>query len=194
MVTIKSNPAPFFVQWNIKDEKSGTLQQINANADEYKGTSNSFPRPMLVVKHNKSLENYSFRIEVENLIGFTEKVIPGKTFNDSVIMSLVQNFSINKSNHHSILTLLKMIITLDQGIILFQNIWLFYTLLRINFLGDSYENCRKTLKRPNIKLLCQTIKIMSWFCIIYRVPDCAIAIWYLYTFMCTLISKLAYYD
>lgn len=122
MVTIKSNPAPFFVQWKMKDKKSGTFQQINVNADEYKGTSNSFPRPMLVVKHNETLENYSFRIEVENIIGFTEKVIPGNTCNNSVIISLVQNFSIHKNNHYSIFTLFKMIITLDQGIILFQNI------------------------------------------------------------------------
>lgn len=120
MVTIKSNPAPFFVQWNMKDKKSETLQQIpvNVNADEYKGTSNSFPSPMLVVKHNESLENYSFRLKMENVIGFTEKVIPGNTCNNSVIMSLVQKFSIIKNNH-SILILFKMIILFDQGIILF---------------------------------------------------------------------------
>lgn len=99
MVTIKSNPAPSFVQWNMKDKKSGTVQQINVNADEYKGTSNSFPSPMLVVKHNESLENYSFRLKMKNVIGFTEKVIPGNTCNNSVIMSLVQNFSINKNKH-----------------------------------------------------------------------------------------------
>lgn len=74
-VTISSLPAPFFVQWSMKDKKSGTLQQINVNAEEYKGTSNTFPSPVLVVKHNESLENYSFRIQVENVIGFTEKNI-----------------------------------------------------------------------------------------------------------------------
>lgn len=95
MVRIKSNPAPFFVQWNMKDKKSGTLQQINVNDDEYKGTSYSFPRPMLVVKHKETLENYSFRIEIENVIGVTEKDMPGNTCNNSVINSLVQNISIH---------------------------------------------------------------------------------------------------
>lgn len=96
MITIKSNPAPFFVQWSMKDKKSGTLQQINVNADEYKGTSNSFPRPMLVVKHKETLENYRFRIEVENVIGFTEKVIPGKTCNKSVLFHLSKTFQFIK--------------------------------------------------------------------------------------------------
>lgn len=91
MVTIKSNPAPFFVQWNMKDKKSETLQQIpvNVNADEYKGTSNSFPSPMLVVKHNESLENYSFRLKMENVIGFTEKVIPDET--NPIVLKLDDN-------------------------------------------------------------------------------------------------------
>lgn len=114
MVMIKSNPAPFVVQWNMKDKKSGSLQQINVNADEYKGTSTSLPRPMLVVKHKETLENYSFQIEVENVIGFTEKVIPGNTCKNSVIVSLVKNFSIHENNHHLILTLFRVIKPLDQ--------------------------------------------------------------------------------
>lgn len=121
MVRIKSNPAPFFVQWYMKDKKSGTLQQMNVNDDEYKGTSYSFPCPMLVVKHKETLENYSFRIEVENIIGFTEKVIQGNTCNKSLIILLFQNCSILKNNHHLILTIFKMIKSLDQGMILFQN-------------------------------------------------------------------------
>lgn len=84
MVTIKSNPAPFFVKWSMKDKESETLQQINVNADEYKGTSTSFPHPMLVVKNPETLENYCFQIEAKNVIGFTDKVIPGK--NNSVII------------------------------------------------------------------------------------------------------------
>lgn len=102
MVRIKSNPAPFFVQWSMKDKKSGSLQQINVNDDKYKGTSYSFPRPMLVVKHKDTLENYSFRIEVENVIGFTEKIIPGNKCNNCVIMSFPQKFLIHKDNHSSL--------------------------------------------------------------------------------------------
>lgn len=84
MVTIKSNPAPFFVKWSMKDKESETLQQINVNADEYKGTSTSFPHPMLVVKNPETLKNYCFQIEAKNVIGFTDKVIPDK--NNSVII------------------------------------------------------------------------------------------------------------
>lgn len=98
-MTISSLPAPFFVQWSMEDKKSGTsgtLQQINVNAEEYKGTSNSFPRPVLVVKHNESFKNYSFRIQVENVIGFTEKIMPGNTCTNGLSISLVQNFSMQK--------------------------------------------------------------------------------------------------
>lgn len=91
-MTISSLPSPFFVQWSMKDTKSGTLQQVNVNAEEYKGTSNSFPCPVLVVKHNESLKNYSFRIQVENVIGFAEQIIPGNTCTNCINISLVQNF------------------------------------------------------------------------------------------------------
>lgn len=109
MVRIKSNPAPHFVQWSMKDKKSGTLQQINVNDDEYRGTSYSFPRPLLVVKHKETLKNYSFRIEVQNVIGYTEKVMPGNICKNGVISLLLQNFLIHQYNRHLILTVLKMI-------------------------------------------------------------------------------------
>lgn len=111
MITIKSNPAPFLVKWSMKDKESETLQQINVNADEYKGTSTSFPHPMLVVKNPETLENYCFQIKAKNVIGFTEKVIPGKN-NSVIIKNTFFIFFNSLNNHHSNSTLLR---SLDSG-------------------------------------------------------------------------------
>lgn len=76
-MTIKSVPVPHLVQWNVKEEHSKTFQQINVNAAEYKGTSDSFPHPVLVLNHIKKIENYIFEIEVQNRIGEVKREIPG---------------------------------------------------------------------------------------------------------------------
>lgn len=76
-LTIKAVPVPHFVQWSIKENNSATFQPINVNAVEYKGTSESFPHPMLVLKHRGILENCSIKIEVHNRIGEVNKRIPG---------------------------------------------------------------------------------------------------------------------
>lgn len=76
-MTIKSVPVPHFVKWSIKENNSNTFEPINVNAAEYIGTSNSFPHPVLVVKHLEKLDNCIFEIEVKNRIGKVKKVISG---------------------------------------------------------------------------------------------------------------------
>ncbi|XP_052708658.1 uncharacterized protein LOC128183596 [Crassostrea angulata] len=74
-VTIKSIPEPFFVQWRKREKNSDRFQPINVNADEFKGSSCSFPHPVLVVKQREQLENFTFQIKIENFIGTCEKTI-----------------------------------------------------------------------------------------------------------------------
>lgn len=76
-MTIKSVPVPNAVQWRMIENGSDTFEPINVNASEYKGTSNTFPHPVLVIKHVEKIENCSFEIEVKNLIGTVKKRIPG---------------------------------------------------------------------------------------------------------------------
>lgn len=68
-MTIKSIPVPNYVQWKEKRNNSNTYELLNLNDAEFKGTSNSFPHPLLVLRHKETLNNYSFKIEVQNLIG-----------------------------------------------------------------------------------------------------------------------------
>lgn len=68
-MTIKSVPVPNYVQWEKKRNNSNTYELLNLNDAEFKGTSNSFPHPLLVLRHKETLNNYSFRIEVQNLLG-----------------------------------------------------------------------------------------------------------------------------
>lgn len=78
-MTIRSIPVPHFVQWSMKGNDSETFLPININAGEYRGTSNSFPNPVLVIKHIGRLQNCSFEIEVKNHIGEVKARIPGNT-------------------------------------------------------------------------------------------------------------------
>lgn len=66
---IKSVPVPNNVQWKEKKNNSKTYDLLNLNDAEFKGTSNSFAHPVLVLRHKETLENYSFKIEVQNLFG-----------------------------------------------------------------------------------------------------------------------------
>lgn len=76
-VTIKSIPAPYHVQWSKRKKEEDTFLPIDINAKEYKGTTVSFPHPVLFVKQKDQLENNCFRIEVKNFIGKTELDISG---------------------------------------------------------------------------------------------------------------------
>lgn len=76
-MTIKSIPEPLLVQWRKREKKDDTFQPINANADEFKGSSCSFPHPVLVVKQREQLENFDFQIKIKNFIGTCKKTIQG---------------------------------------------------------------------------------------------------------------------
>lgn len=91
-VTIQSIPSPDFAQWSIKEKSSHTFTPIDENAEEFKGTSNTLPHPVLVVKPKTDLENYSFQIEVRNFIGSCKNITPGKKVNS--ISYLSSNFKI----------------------------------------------------------------------------------------------------
>lgn len=68
-MAIKSVPVPYFVQWRMMGNGIETVEPINVNAAEYKGSTNTFPHPVLVIKHLEKMENCSFKLEVKNLIG-----------------------------------------------------------------------------------------------------------------------------
>lgn len=68
-MAIKSVPVPHFVQWRMMGNGIETFEPINANAAEYKGSTNTFPHPVLFIKHLEKMENCSFKLEVKNLIG-----------------------------------------------------------------------------------------------------------------------------
>lgn len=78
-VAIQSIPEPLLVQWSKKEKNGDTVQLINVNAEEYKGSSRSLPQPVLVVKQRELLENFNFQIEVQNFVGTCEKTMHGKT-------------------------------------------------------------------------------------------------------------------
>lgn len=77
-MTIKSIPSPCNIQWNIKEKNSDSFKIIDANAEEFRGTSNSLPCPVLVIKQCDKLQTHSFQIEVHNFIGSCKKIIQGE--------------------------------------------------------------------------------------------------------------------
>lgn len=79
-MTIQSVPVPHSVKWNIKENNTDTFEPINVSAAEYIGTSNTFPHPVLVIKHKEKLDNCIFEIEVKNRIGEVKRMISGNTF------------------------------------------------------------------------------------------------------------------
>lgn len=68
-VTIKSIPEPDFVQWSIKEKNGDEFEPIDVNMENFKGTSNSLPNPVLIIRQLDELEKYCFQIEVRNFIG-----------------------------------------------------------------------------------------------------------------------------
>lgn len=76
VVTIQSVPSPLFVQWSSKGKNKDVYTPIDCNEEDYKGTLNIIPHPVLVVKKSH-LENYNYQIEVTNFFGCTVKQISG---------------------------------------------------------------------------------------------------------------------
>lgn len=66
------------MQWSAKCKEGDTFTAIDINAEEFKGTTVSFPHPVLVVRQSDILDGNYFRIEVTNFIGKTEQEISGQ--------------------------------------------------------------------------------------------------------------------
>lgn len=68
-VTIKSIPTAYNVQWQVANKQSDTLTPLDENAEEYRGTTNSIPHSVLVVRRKEQLKNNIYQIKVQNFIG-----------------------------------------------------------------------------------------------------------------------------
>lgn len=75
---INSVPAAFHAEWKVKRKNDKTFTPVDVNDKDYKGTANSLPCPVLVVKQKKLLESQDFIIEVHNFVGSTTKDISGR--------------------------------------------------------------------------------------------------------------------
>ncbi|XP_062609206.1 uncharacterized protein LOC134270956 isoform X2 [Saccostrea cucullata] len=73
---IKSVPEPIQAQWSIKNASSGSYKALDITSEEYKGSSNNLPKPLLCIKQNVTLQNHLIHIEVQNFIGTTTREIP----------------------------------------------------------------------------------------------------------------------
>lgn len=78
VATIQSIPAPCFVQWSLKSMNDDMFTPIDVNSEDYKGTLNTLPHPVLVVKNSNQFEINSYQIEVANFVGSTIKNIGRK--------------------------------------------------------------------------------------------------------------------
>lgn len=87
-VTIKSLPPPRHVQWSANSKDDDIFTPIDINAEEYKGTTVSFPQAVLVVRQADLLAKKCFRIEVTNFIGKTMHDISGKKQQCTQVMSI----------------------------------------------------------------------------------------------------------
>ena len=74
---LSSIPSPIQVQWSVKNEDTGDWTSIDINSEEYRGTTDSLPQPVLVVHRREQINNHSFQIEVKNFIGTKTQLIPG---------------------------------------------------------------------------------------------------------------------
>lgn len=74
-VKITSIPSPCFVQWSMQETNSDSFKVIDIHAAEYKGTSDTLPNPVLVIKQSEQLQTHCFQIEVQNFIGSCKKTI-----------------------------------------------------------------------------------------------------------------------
>lgn len=75
MASIDSIPSAYHAQWKVKGKDDETYTPVKDSTEEYKGTSNSLPRPVLVLKQRELLENKCFLIEVDNFVGKSVKEI-----------------------------------------------------------------------------------------------------------------------
>lgn len=77
-VEITSIPSPCHAQWSVKSKGEETFTPLDVNAEEYQGSTNSLPHPVLVVTEKDQLEK-NYQIKVTNFVGSTAQEISGKT-------------------------------------------------------------------------------------------------------------------
>lgn len=77
-LSIQSFPAPCDIKWSVKVNDDDIFTPIDINAEEYKGTTEYLPHPVLVVNQGNQLENYTFKIKVNSFVGSTIEVFSGK--------------------------------------------------------------------------------------------------------------------
>lgn len=75
-VMITSIPAAYNVQWQVSENNSDVFTTLDENAEDYRGTSNSIPHSILVVRRKEILKTNIYQLEVQNLIGGRRKKIP----------------------------------------------------------------------------------------------------------------------
>lgn len=75
IASIDSIPSAYLAQWKVKGKDDETFTPVKGSTEEYKGTSNSLPRPVLVLEQRELLENKCFLIEVDNFVGKSVKEI-----------------------------------------------------------------------------------------------------------------------
>lgn len=75
---------------------SDSFKVIDINAAEYKGTSNTLPNPVLVIKQSEQLQTHCFQIEVQNFIGSRKKTITGDTNPLNLQSDTIQSRSLSK--------------------------------------------------------------------------------------------------
>lgn len=92
--TITSIPTPYSVEWQMKKHNDDTFSSVNCYAEEFKGTANVLPHPVLVVKE-RNLGEYCFKIKAMNFIGNTELVIPGNVFTKLLLLRYICTYLIN---------------------------------------------------------------------------------------------------
>lgn len=76
-MTVQSFPASICAQWKIKEKDGYAYEILDVNADEYKGSLNSLPHPVLVIKQTERLKTHCFKIDVHNFIGTCSRIISG---------------------------------------------------------------------------------------------------------------------
>lgn len=77
-MTIKSIPSPCFVQWRLKEANDDSFKILDVNSEDYGGTLNTLPNPVLVIRQSEQLQTHCFQIEVQNFIDNCKKILQGK--------------------------------------------------------------------------------------------------------------------
>lgn len=79
LVEIESNPIPCNVQWCTQSMDDDCLEPIDVNAEEYRGSTNCLPHPVLALRGKDQLKKKCFKLKVTNFVGSTVlDVISGK--------------------------------------------------------------------------------------------------------------------